>query len=240
MLPRDNINIMRMIKFWIKLSPSGLVLFFLSFIVSATNIYAHEKEDNNPGNKFRLNKLNFCRTTPKAENDYEPEVFETTNNLLRETGQKSLYCGEKIIIAGKVVDQDCVPVGDAKVYLWQVGCKGQYPYAPLKNNIDNTLIHIDHRLTFTGNGTATTNNNGEFHFVTVYPHSVHQLAPHVNLRVEHHKLGVFQTRLMLKGYRLKHPEYYPELDPINKIAVKNNTGIYYYQVVISGNSGDNY
>jgi hypothetical protein len=50
---------------------------------------------------FRINKLNFCKITKEDNsNNYEPENFETTNNLLRETGQGSLYCGEKIIISG--------------------------------------------------------------------------------------------------------------------------------------------
>lgn len=192
-------------------------------------------------NNFQLNRLNFCKLTPQAVNDYEPEKFETMNNLLRETGQESLFCGEKIIISGTVVDQNCVPVGDAKIYIWQVDCKGKYPYVPLKNNIDNKLVGIDdHRLTFTGNGSATTNNNGEFHFITIYPHPVHDLASHVNIRVEHRKLGTTQVRLMLKGNKVMHPEYHPELGAISKVAVKNNISVYNYKIVISGDSEDNY
>ena len=188
-----------------------------------------------------LNKLNFCKITKENNsNNYEPEDFETTNNLLRETGQESLYCGEKIIISGVVVDQNCVPVSDAKVYIWQINCKGNYPYKPLKTSINKKLIDVNETLTFTGNGTATTNNKGEFHFITVYPPAIHNMASHVNVRVEHRKLGSLQTHLMLKGYKVQNPEYYPELNSIYEIASKKNISIYNYQIVLPGSSEDNY
>ena len=187
-----------------------------------------------------LNKLNFCKISPKAENNYEPEKFETTNNLLRETGQESLYCGEKIIISGTVVDENCVPISDAKVYIWQVNCKGKYPYRPLRNDSEKNLVDDGEVLTFTGNGVTTTNNKGEFHFITIYPAAAHGLAPHINLRVEHRTIGSLQTRLMLKGHKLEHPEYYPELKAIYQIAAKKSVSIYNYQIVMPGISQDNY
>lgn len=189
---------------------------------------------------FYLNKMNFCKITQKAENNYEPENFELTNNLLRETGQESLYCGEKIIITGVVVDQNCVPVGDAKVYIWQINCKGKYPYQPFKKDLNKKLIDTDKTLTFTGNGVATTNNKGEFHFITVYPPAIHGIESHINVRVEHRKLGNLQTRLFLKGHKLATPEYYPELSNIYEVASKKNISIYNYQIVIAGESEDNY
>jgi protocatechuate 3,4-dioxygenase beta subunit len=209
---------------------------FVFCIICSSNSFA-AKTDNETVN---LNKLNFCKITKQAENNYEPENFETTNNLLREAGQESLYCGEKIIISGVVVDQNCVPVSDAKVYIWQINCKGKYPYKPLKNDINEKLIDINKILTFTGNGVATTNNKGEFHFITVYPPAIHNIASHVNIRVEHRTIGRLQTRLMLKGHKIESPEYYPELRSIYEVASKKNIGIYNYQIVMPGNSEDNY
>ena len=209
--------------------------FIFTNIICLNNSLAESSDSD-----FYLNKMNFCKITPEAENNYEPENFELTNNLLRETGQESLYCGEKIIITGVVVDQNCVPVGDAKVYIWQINCKGKYPYQPLKKEINKKLIDTDKTLTFTGNGVATTNNKGEFHFITVYPPAVHGIEPHINVRVEHRKLGNLQTRLSLKGHKLATPEYYPELSDIYKVASKKNISIYNYQVVIPGESEDNY
>ena len=76
-------------------------------------------------NKFYPNKLNSCKLTKRVLNDYEPENFITSNNLLVTPGKQELYCGEKIIVHGRVLDKNCRPVSDAKIYLWQVNCSGK-------------------------------------------------------------------------------------------------------------------
>ena len=216
------------------------IFFALIFSIFYSTISFAAEEIDPSSNIVQLNKLNFCKLTKEKSNNYEPENFETTNNLLRETGQESLYCGEKIIISGVVVDENCVPVSDAKVYIWQINCKGKYPYKPLKDSINKKLIDISNTLTFTGNGIATTNNKGEFHFITVYPPAIHNIASHVNIRVEHRKLGNLQTNLMLKGYKVQNPEYHPELSSLYEIASKKNVSIYNYQIVMPGDTEDSY
>lgn len=147
-------------------------------------------------NSFYVNSLNFCKITGQSTNDYEPKKFSPTNNLLRGAGQQVMTCGEKIIVKGRVLDENCVPVSDAKVYLWQVGCDGRYPYKPLKSRINQKLINEDNQSSFQGNGTATTDNNGNFHFITIMPPSS---SPHVNVRVSHYRLGKLQASLQLSG-----------------------------------------
>jgi protocatechuate 3,4-dioxygenase beta subunit len=189
---------------------------------------------------YHINKLNFCKLTAKAHNDYEPETFLSTNNLLRKTGEQPLYCGEKIIVHGRVLDQNCAPVADAKVYMWQVNCKGKYPYKPLRNRIDQSLIHIDEGLTFTGNGVATTNNLGEFYFVTVFPASVHHMGSHVNIRVEDRRLGNLQTKFILKNHKVMDPELDLELSRISEIASQNDISIYDVKIVMPGDGMKSY
>ena len=168
-------------------------IFLLSIICFYTNVASSEYD------KFYPNGLNNCKVTKSAINDYEPNKFQITNNLLRLTGGQSRYCGQKIVIMGRVLDENCVPVSDAKVYLWQVGCDGKYPYTTLRNRIDKNMINLVNKSSFTGSGTATTNNKGEFHFITIYPASVHHEKPNVNIRVEHLSLGALQTKLSLSS-----------------------------------------
>lgn len=210
-----------------------LTIFFIITIILNNTCFAME-------NDFYINKLNFCKITEQARNDYEPEAFLTTNNLLRKTGHQPLFCGEKIIVHGRVLDENCVPVADAKVYMWQVNCKGKYPYTPLKNRIDESLIDIDEDLTFTGNGIATTNNLGEFFFVTVYPAEVHNMDPHVNIRVEDRMLGNVQTRFTLKKHKATDPELNAALNSVSEIAAKNNMSIYDFDIILSGDSMKSY
>ena len=143
------------------------------------------------------NKLNHCKVTRNIFSDYEPKLFESTNNLLRKTGKLSKFYGEKILIKGKVLDQNCVPVADAKVYLWQMGSDGKYPYEPLKTRVDKTRFTDKSDSSFTGSGTATTNNKGEYYFISMLPYKSSHHLRSAHVRVEHHSLATLQTRLDL-------------------------------------------
>lgn len=182
--------------------------------------------------KFYLNKLNYCKITPPAINNYEPSQFQHTNNLLKGAGEYPLYCGRKIVIRGKVLDQNCVPVSDAKIYLWQKGCDGKYPYHPLRNNINKELLNVAaNSSTFKGSGTATTNNLGEFYFVTIYPPASKNEASNVNIRVEHRDLGQLQTRLVLSNKNIL--EEYNEISN-NLSEIINDYVVYHFDIVLKG------
>ena len=186
------------------------------------------------GAEENLRDLNFCAVTKITMNDYEPEKFESSNNLLRKAGQEEIFCGEKIIIHGKVLDQNCVPVADAKVYIWQASCNGKYPYKPLKDIAKKSLIDTNQGSTFTGNGTATTNNKGEFVFVTTYPPAMQGLASHVDVRVEHYMLGTIQTTVMLNGKKVSDPSSKPEFDSVVEALGNTDISIYNFEIVLPG------
>lgn len=181
--------------------------------------------------KFYQNKLNHCNITKSKINDYEPEKFQTTNNLLRATGENSVYCGQKIIITGKVLDQNCVPVSDAKVYLWQVGCDGKYPYLPLRNRINKKMLNLSNGSSFTGSGIATTNNQGEFSFITIYPPSTPHEKSNVNIRVEHRNLGILQTKFYLLDSNILEND--SEISPILS-SVIDEARVYNFDIIMPG------
>lgn len=176
----------------------------------------------------------YCKPSVSVLNDYEPERFITSNNLLAKAGAHAIFCGEKIIIYGRLTDDQCAPISDAKVYLWQVNCQGKYPYKPLRNSVDTELIDITSakKQSFTGNGIATTNNHGEFVFITTYPNKVHAFQPHLNIRVEHYKHGTFQTNLVLSGSKIYNLEkVIPDQDIVD-FAMRYGTNIYGFNVVM--------
>ncbi|MDP5109998.1 MAG: dioxygenase [Rickettsiaceae bacterium] len=188
-----------------------------------------------------IDNSSYCEISESAMNDYEPADFRTSNNLLRQAGQEVLFCGEAIVVYGKVLDQNCAPVADAKIYTWQADCKGKYPYKALKVNVvDKKLIDEKSNLTFVGNGTATTNNKGEFHFITVYPPAMHDYRPHLNVRVEHFSMGSLQTRLVLNSKRVKNPQNDPDLASIYKAANEKGMKIYKFEIVIPGKTNKHY
>lgn len=144
----------------------------------------------------RRNALNSCEITRTFIDNYEPLKFNSINNLLRTTGETSSFRGKTIFLRGRVLDEACVPISDAKIYLWQVGDDGKYPYRTLRNVTDLKMLNSQDSSGFAGSGIATSNNNGEYLFITLLPpppYSKKEPA-HFNIRVEHNRLGIVQTK----------------------------------------------
>ncbi len=87
-------------------------------------------------------------------------IGETDNDLTRQhTGEP---VGERIIVTGRVVDEDSRPVSNTLIELWQCNAAGRYFHhrdkhpAPLDPN-------------FTGAGRTMTDANGNYRFVTIKP-----------------------------------------------------------------------
>ncbi len=177
---------------------------------------------------------NFCTVTKTTLNDYEPNMFEKSNNLLKKSGQEIIVSGEKIVIYGRLLDQHCLPISDAKIYIWQVDGHEKYLYLPLRNVAKNNFIKIDNTTSFTGNGTATTNNKGEFVFITIKPKNVHDLPSHINIRAEHYIFKDIQTRLNISDNQIMDIEDNPSSNLIIKYAQDNNLEIYGYEIVMPG------
>ncbi|MCC8407219.1 MAG: dioxygenase [Rickettsia endosymbiont of Ecitomorpha arachnoides] len=178
------------------------------------------------------NKLNRCKITRNIFNDYEPKVFETTNNLLRKTGRLSKFYGERILIKGKILDQNCVPVADAKVYLWQVGSGGKYPYEPLKTRVDKRRFTSKSDSSFTGSGIATTNNKGEYYFISMLPYKSSRYLRSANIRIEHPSLTTLETRLDLSDKNMCDNEC-GEVNPI-LMEPQENMPSYCFDLVLQG------
>lgn len=74
----------------------------------------------------------------------------------------SQVMGERIVVAGRVLDEDGRPVRRALVELWQANAAGRYPHpmdqhdAPLADD-------------FPGKGRAATDDDGWYRFVTIRP-----------------------------------------------------------------------
>jgi protocatechuate 3,4-dioxygenase beta subunit len=152
--------------------------------------------------------LNKCIPAKSYTNNYEPAAFNKTNNLLRKSGTDPLYCGEKILLEIEVVDKNCVPISDAKIYLWQVGCDKKYPYSPLKSVANKKMFNKAGGSTFLGSGIATTNNIGKVKFLTVIPPALGNEAANINIRIEHKDLGAFQTKIFVKNYDIESGDDY--------------------------------
>ena len=91
---------------------------------------------------------------------FTPERFPPTEDLSVVNGREAL--GERIIVTGRVLDEDGRPVPHSLVEIWQANAAGRYAHrgdthdAPLDPN-------------FIGNGRIFTDADGAYRFVTIKP-----------------------------------------------------------------------
>jgi len=85
---------------------------------------------------------------------------ETDNDLTRQC--PAAPQGERIVVAGRIVDEDGRPVRDSLVELWQANAAGRY-----RHSGDNHPAPLDPN--FLGAGRAITDENGSYQFVTIKP-----------------------------------------------------------------------
>jgi protocatechuate 3,4-dioxygenase, alpha subunit len=101
---------------------------------------------------------------------------EPMNDLVRPETR-----GQRITIAGRVLDGDGVPIPDAMIEIWQANADGRYSHPE-----DSQEARLD--PAFEGFGRAGTDVNGAFRFTTIKPGAVpgrgaKLQAPHINVTV---------------------------------------------------------
>ena len=105
--------------------------------------------------------------------------------------------GERIIVAGRVLDEDARPVADTLVELWQCNAAGRY-----RHPVDQHDAPLDPN--FDGVGQAVTNARGRYRFVTIKPGAYPWRNSPNAWRPAHLHFGVFGggfvTRLITQMY----------------------------------------
>jgi protocatechuate 3,4-dioxygenase beta subunit len=137
------------------------------------------------------------------------EVMPEDADLTRNTGTDEEAIGERIIVVGRVLDEDGAPVPRAVVEVWQANAAGRYAHerdqhpAPLDPN-------------FLGAGRCITDDAGAYRFVTIKP-GAYPWRNHPNAwRPAHIHFSLFGpafvTRLITQMYFPGDPLH--ALDPI--------------------------
>jgi protocatechuate 3,4-dioxygenase, alpha subunit len=106
--------------------------------------------------------------------------------------------GEKITIAGRVIDGDGKPIPDALLEFWQANSNGKYAHPE-----DNQNKPLDPG--FQGYGRIGVDENGKFLFTTIKPGAVP--GPDGKMQAPHIAVSVFARGLLL---RLVTRIYFPE------------------------------
>lgn len=155
--------------------------------------------DNGVSTKLKLS----CDVTPSMEHVYIPkEQFKKSNNLIRKPGSALKARGEYVSIKGQVMDEDCLPISDAVIQIWQTDSAGGY-LESYKTHSEWTLVSADYDKNFAYSGSTQTNNLGEYNFVTILPSSkIEEAAPRINFIIKHPDFKEITTMM----YFNKHPK----------------------------------
>jgi protocatechuate 3,4-dioxygenase beta subunit len=140
------------------------------------------------------------------------EIGSTDNDLTRQSPGEPI--GERIIVAGRVVDEDGRPIPHTLIELWQANAAGRYLH-----HVDNHPAPIDPN--FTGAGRTMTDRQGNYRFITIKP-GAYPWGNHANgWRPAHIHFSLFGpcfiTRLVTQMYFPNDPlmAHDPVLDAIH-------------------------
>lgn len=113
-------------------------------------------------------------TPPNQEGPYFKDGSPETTNLFVEGTQ-----GTRLILAGQVLNEDCLPIPGAKLDFWQTDAKGEY---------DNTGYSF--------RGHQFTDNKGRYYLETVLP-GLYDSRPieHIHVKVTSPSGDVLTTQL---------------------------------------------
>jgi protocatechuate 3,4-dioxygenase beta subunit len=105
--------------------------------------------------------------------------------------------GERIIVSGRVLDEDGRPVAHTLIEVWQANAAGRY-----RHNVDQHNAPLDPN--FEGSGLTLTDEHGNFRFITIRP-GAYPWRNHYNAwRPAHIHFSVFgsafATRLITQMY----------------------------------------
>jgi protocatechuate 3,4-dioxygenase beta subunit len=128
-------------------------------------------------------------------------IGETDHDLTRQHPGEPI--GERIIVSGRVTDEDGRPVANTLVEIWQANAAGRYNHA-----VDDHPAPLD--ANFTGAGRTMTDADGHYRFVTIKP-GAYPWRNHANAwRPAHIHFSLFGSSFLT---RLVTQMYFPN-DPL--------------------------
>lgn len=173
--------------------------------------------------KFDLDgSLLRCDGTPDIiPSHLNIKPIKMSNNLQRKEGSARHARGNYIRIRGKVVDEDCLPISNAIIKIWQADDAGKY-LEQYDTKSEWQPKDPDYDPNFGYSGTAQTNNLGEFNFLTILPgYTDKDHAPHINVSISNEDFQDIGTRIYFNQHprNINDPELKALAPDVRKLVI---------------------
>lgn len=167
---------------------------------------------------------NGCAASVSTGVSNEPKNIDEFNNLTRLEDQFSDKLSAKIILFGRVRDKNCVAIANAEIDIWQSDEYGVYRY------IKNRATYNQMYSKFKGVGSAISNNQGEFSFVTLYPKKLDS----INLVAKYKDFPELKTKItLLESEEISKNASNVLARNLNGASIKGYK-VYYFDIVLDG------
>ncbi len=162
----------------------------------------------------------------RSSNEGHPYILanDSDADLTLITGQSKAAFGQVLYLEGQVMDDNCIPVPNAQVYLWQADDNGHYNHSedPNINFLSQPSMNLDPYFQY--RGVVRTDSFGRFSFRTIKP-KYYPLDPQdLNFKRTAH----FHLAVMKSGFQNLFTQSYFEgeaLDEIDEIRRLNKIDI---------------
>ena len=182
-------------------------------------------------------------TSHKIPLSQKPTEYAHYNNITKQQGHFSNKFINKIIIKGKVTDINCVPIPNVRVTISQKDEYGVYRFIRSFVPVFAKSYRLNYQQysTFSGTGTTTSNNKGEFAFITTIPNSrTKDKHRTINISLEHIHYPDLSTQIYLGCHIDKHKNnkhfILPKLQNYTQILDRQNLPVYNINLVLDGKS----
>lgn len=128
--------------------------------------------------RLTVSQEKYVRTPADYEGPFYPvnRQQDEDNDLIRVTGQPQPAKGDILHLSGMVVNTDGLPINKATVEIWQTDPNGLY-----KDYRDRSPGRRDQNFQYWG--TAKTNADGTFSFITLVPGKYEPRPAHIHFKV---------------------------------------------------------
>lgn len=152
-----------------------------------------------------INKINaniHCKNTPKqSTGPYYKIPSEISNNDMSNNGKAK---GKKIKVYGKILNNNCKPISNVVLDVWQANSYGKY-------NHEADLSKSRNDKNFYGYIRLISNNKGEYSFFTVLPGNYKvskslTRTPHIHFKVTKNQKQL-TTQMYFKGNKMNNKDF---------------------------------